>query len=81
MAKAGRAQGSAKGRPCPKEEDDVMAEPLSKNARVGIVTQKFFCTCGGEIKMKLVFNSGKLRNVAECEKCKRSERKPSDFKA
>ena len=58
-----------------------MAEPLSKNARVGIVTQKFFCTCGGEIKMKLVFNSGKLRNVATCEKCKRSERKPSDFKA
>jgi hypothetical protein len=58
-----------------------MAEPLSKNARVGIVTQKFFCTCGGEIKMKLVFNSGKLRNVAECDKCKRSERKPSDFRA
>jgi len=57
-----------------------MAEPLSKNARVGIVTQKFFCTCGGEIKMKLVFNSGKLRNVAECDKCKRSERKPSDFR-
>ena len=58
-----------------------MAEPLSKNARVGIVTQKFFCPCGGEVKMKLVFNSGKLRNVAECDKCKRSERKPSDFKA
>ncbi len=58
-----------------------MAEPLSKNARVGVVTQKFFCTCGGEVKMKLVFTSGKLRNVAECEKCKRTERKPSDFKA
>ena len=58
-----------------------MAEPLSKNARVGVVTQKFFCNCGGEVKMKLVFNTGKLRNVAECEKCKRQERKPSDFKA
>jgi len=58
-----------------------MAEPLSKNARVGIVTQKFFCTCGGEVKMKQVFNSGKLRNMAECDKCKRTERKPSDFKA
>ena len=58
-----------------------MAEVLSKNARVGIVTQKFFCTCGGEVKMKLVFKTGKLRNVAECDKCKRSERKPSDFRA
>jgi hypothetical protein len=58
-----------------------MAEPLSKNARVGIVTQKFFCSCGGEVKMKQVFAGGKLRNMAECEKCKRSERKPSDFKA
>ena len=58
-----------------------MAEVLSKNARVGIVTQKFFCTCGGEVKMKLVFKTGKLRNVAECAKCQRSERKPSDFKA
>jgi hypothetical protein len=58
-----------------------MAEVLSKNARVGIVTQKFFCTCGGEVKMKLVFGKGKLRNTAECEKCHRQERKPSDFKA
>jgi len=31
--------------------------------------------------MKLVFKTGKLRNVAECDKCKRAERKPSDFKA
>jgi hypothetical protein len=58
-----------------------MAEVLSKNARVGIVTQKFFCTCGGEVKMKLVFKTGKLRNVAECDKCRRTERKPSDFNA
>jgi hypothetical protein len=58
-----------------------MAEVLSKNARVGIVTQKFFCTCGGEVKMKLVFTKGKLRNTAECEKCHRLERKPSAFKA
>ncbi len=58
-----------------------MAEVISKNARVGgVVTQKFFCSCGGEVKMKLVFKTGKLRNVAECEKCHRSERKPSDFK-
>ncbi len=58
-----------------------MAEVLSKNARAGAGTQKFFCTCGGEVKMKLVFKTGKLRNVAECDKCKRQERKPSEFKA
>jgi hypothetical protein len=57
-----------------------MAE-ISKNARVGIVTHKFFCGCGGEIKMKSVFSGGKLKNVAECMKCNRVERRPSDFKA
>ena len=59
-----------------------MAEVLSKNARAGgTKTQKFFCTCGGEVKMKMVYRDGKLRNTAECEKCHRLERKPSDFKA
>ncbi len=56
-----------------------MAE-ISKNARAGVVTEKFFCSCGGEIKMKTVFTSGKLKNLAECSKCSRMERKPSDFK-
>ena len=28
----------------------------------------------------LVFANGKKKNYAECEKCKRQERKPSDFK-
>jgi hypothetical protein len=55
-----------------------MAE-ISKNARIGIVSQKFFCGCGGEIKMKSVFDKGKLKNLAECDKCHRKERKPSDF--
>jgi hypothetical protein len=64
-----------------KEGFTHMAEVLSKNARVGIVTQKFFCSCGGEVKMKLVFAKGKLRNTAECEKCHRQERKPSGFNA
>jgi len=60
----------------------TMAEQISKNARTGgVLTQKFFCGCGGEIKQKQVFNNGKLRNVAECEKCKKQGRKPSDFKA
>jgi len=57
-----------------------MAE-ISKNARIGIVTQKFFCSCGGEIKMKSLFTKGKLKNMAECIKCNKIERRPSDFKA
>jgi hypothetical protein len=54
----------------------------SKNARTTSATQKFFCPapCGGEIKMKTVFENGKVKNFAECEKCKRLERRPSDFK-
>jgi hypothetical protein len=52
----------------------------SKNARTSNATQKFFCSCGGEVKMKTLFESGKLKNIAECEKCKRTERRPSDFK-
>jgi hypothetical protein len=52
----------------------------SKNARTSSATQKFFCSCGGEIKMKTLFEQGKAKNVAECEKCKRVERRPSDFK-
>lgn len=30
--------------------------------------------------MKALFEGGKVKNVAECEKCKRAERRPSDFK-
>jgi hypothetical protein len=52
----------------------------SKNSRTTTATQKFFCPCGGEVKMKTMFENGKLKNVAECEKCKRTERRPSDFK-
>jgi hypothetical protein len=51
----------------------------SKNARTSSATHKFFCSCGGEIKMKTLFEKGKVKNVAECEKCKRQERRPSDF--
>ena len=53
---------------------------ISKNARAGSATQRFECPCGGEIKMKSVFANGRLRNVAECEKCKRTERRPRDFR-
>jgi hypothetical protein len=58
---------------------NIMAE-ISKNARVNVVTQQFFCACGGEVKMKSVFSKGKLKYVATCNKCNRSERRPSDFR-
>jgi len=29
--------------------------------------------------MKTLFDDGRVKNVAECEKCKRTERRPSDF--
>jgi hypothetical protein len=53
---------------------------VNKNARTSNARQKFFCSCGGEIKMKTLFERGKAKTIAECEKCKRSERRPSDFK-
>ena len=52
----------------------------SKNSRTTVNTQKFFCSCGCEVKMKALFESGKVKNIAECEKCKRLERRPSDFR-
>jgi hypothetical protein len=53
---------------------------VSKNARIGSGTHKFLCPCGGEIKMKSVFAKGRMKHHAECEKCKRIERRPSDYK-
>ncbi|MDR2537837.1 MAG: hypothetical protein LBC46_05980 [Treponema sp.] len=57
-----------------------MAQAVSKNSRTSSATQKFFCSCGGEVKMKTLFEKGKAKIIAECEKCKRVERRPSDFK-
>ena len=53
---------------------------VSKNARTATSTHKFLCTCGGEVKMKTLFSAGKKKNYAQCEKCKRQERRPSEFK-
>lgn len=53
----------------------------SKNARTTVATQKFLCPdCGGEIVMKTKLSGGRIKNVAECQKCKRTERRPRDFK-
>ncbi len=53
---------------------------VSKNARTGSSTHKFECPCGGEVKMKSLFAKGKIKNVAQCEKCNRRERRPKDFR-
>ena len=52
----------------------------SKNSRTTVTTQKFLCSCGGEIEMKTKLENGRLKNYAECSKCKRTERRPKDFK-
>ena len=52
----------------------------SKNSRTTVATQKFSCTCGGEVEMKTKLENGRLKNYAECQKCKRVERRPKDFK-
>ena len=52
----------------------------SKNSRTSVTTHKFFCSCGGEVVMKTLIESGRLKNVAECSQCKRLERRPKDFK-
>ncbi len=53
---------------------------VSKNSRTSVGTHKFFCSCGGEVVMKTLVEGGKVKNIAECAKCKRTERKPRDFK-
>ena len=53
----------------------------SKNSRTTVATHKFICPdCGGEIIMKTIMDNGRLKNQAECQKCKRVERRPKDFK-
>ena len=53
----------------------------SKNSRTTVATQKFECPeCGGEIVMKTLYENGRLRNVAECSKCKLTKRRPKDFR-
>jgi hypothetical protein len=57
-----------------------MAETISKNARRdGSKTEKFFHTCGGEIKMVSRYNNGKLVPTAVCSSCNASARKPRDL--
>jgi len=34
---------------------------ISKNARTTTATHRFYCPCGGEIKMKTIFENGKVK--------------------
>lgn len=52
---------------------------ISKNARTGSTTQRFYCPEGGEIEMRTALINGKLVNVARCGKCGKELRRPSDF--
>ncbi len=52
----------------------------SKNSRTAVATQKFSCPCGGEVVLKTMVENGKIKNIAECSKCHRIERRPKDFK-
>ena len=52
---------------------------VSKNSRTTVATQHFTCSCGGEVVLKTMITNGKLKNIAECTKCKRVERRPKDF--
>ncbi len=51
----------------------------SKNSRTAVTTQKFNCPCGGDVVLKTMVESGKIKNIAECSKCHRIERRPKDF--
>lgn len=54
---------------------------ISKNARTsGSKTQKFFCPCGGEVRMIGIAKSYKIQMRARCENCGREERSPKYFK-
>jgi hypothetical protein len=55
-----------------------MAGAISKNARRGGQKQ-LTSRWGGTIKMKSIFENGKLRHVAYCEKSGNTARKPKDL--
>ena len=57
-----------------------MAKNISKNARTNVASEKHHCSCGGEVKMFMVFKSGKKRFVARCSGCGAEKRRPSDFR-
>lgn len=55
-----------------------MAAKISKNARRE-VAQKLLCKCGGEIKMKTIMESGKIKHYALCSDCEKTARRPKEL--
>lgn len=55
-----------------------MAGPISKNARREGAKQ-LVSRWGGNIKMKSVFENGKMRHMAVCEKTGNTARKAKDL--
>lgn len=55
-----------------------MAGPISKNARRQ-ESQELMSRWGGKITMKSVFENGKLRHYAVCEKTGNQARRPKDL--
>jgi hypothetical protein len=53
-----------------------MAKTISKNSRANSTVQTFIHYCGGEIKMVTIFQKGKMKNVARCEKCNAEAKRP-----
>ena len=62
------------------EEEALNMAGASKNSRTAVATQRFSCPCGGDIELKTMVENGKIKNIAECAKCHRIERRPKDFK-
>ena len=56
-----------------------MATKISKNARRNIQSQELTSKWGGKIIMKSVFEKGKIRYYALCEKTGNTARRPKDM--
>ena len=53
-----------------------MASTISKNSRRGTKMDVLSCACGGEIKMRTIYEGRKLKHFAECMGCGKTARKP-----
>lgn len=56
-----------------------MAKGVSKNARRGKIVETLKSRWGGEIKMRTVFENGRMRHFAECSETGNTARKPKDL--
>ena len=56
-----------------------MARKISKNARQGKTENVLYSRWGGKIIMKSVFENGRMRHYALCEKTGNTARKPRDL--